>query len=176
MNIAAPRAGRHIVVTAGPTHEPIDPVRVIANRSSNVGVPPLARTTFPEGKLAPLSKGRGEDYGLGFDLLDGRLNARVVYFQGSERGRVTAPVAGVLRDTNVRVADALAGVRTAGTSMRAQYCRPWRRPSATRARHWGSSSDSTGTIQTPTPSSTRPCFSRIRPASCGPQARSAPNS
>jgi phosphopantothenoylcysteine decarboxylase / phosphopantothenate---cysteine ligase len=32
----APRrlAGRHILVTAGPTHEPIDPVRVIANRSS----------------------------------------------------------------------------------------------------------------------------------------------
>jgi phosphopantothenoylcysteine decarboxylase/phosphopantothenate--cysteine ligase len=27
-------AGRHVVVTAGPTHEPIDPVRVIANRSS----------------------------------------------------------------------------------------------------------------------------------------------
>ncbi len=27
-------AGRHIVVTAGPTHEPIDPVRYIANRSS----------------------------------------------------------------------------------------------------------------------------------------------
>jgi phosphopantothenoylcysteine decarboxylase/phosphopantothenate--cysteine ligase len=26
--------GRHIIVTAGPTHEPIDPVRVIANRSS----------------------------------------------------------------------------------------------------------------------------------------------
>jgi len=26
--------GRHVVVTAGPTHEPIDPVRVIANRSS----------------------------------------------------------------------------------------------------------------------------------------------
>jgi len=26
--------GKHIVITAGPTHEPIDPVRVIANRSS----------------------------------------------------------------------------------------------------------------------------------------------
>ena len=25
--------GKHILVTAGPTHEPIDPVRVIANRS-----------------------------------------------------------------------------------------------------------------------------------------------
>jgi phosphopantothenoylcysteine decarboxylase/phosphopantothenate--cysteine ligase len=27
-------AGQHILVTAGPTHEPIDPVRIIANRSS----------------------------------------------------------------------------------------------------------------------------------------------
>ena len=27
-------SGKHILVTAGPTHEPIDPVRVIANRSS----------------------------------------------------------------------------------------------------------------------------------------------
>ena len=27
-------SGKHIIVTAGPTHEPIDPVRVIANRSS----------------------------------------------------------------------------------------------------------------------------------------------
>ena len=27
-------AHKHILVTAGPTHEPIDPVRVIANRSS----------------------------------------------------------------------------------------------------------------------------------------------
>ncbi len=27
-------AGRHILITAGPTHEPIDPVRYIANRSS----------------------------------------------------------------------------------------------------------------------------------------------
>ncbi|MBW7055678.1 bifunctional phosphopantothenoylcysteine decarboxylase/phosphopantothenate--cysteine ligase CoaBC [Paracoccus bogoriensis] len=29
-----PLAGRHVVVTSGPTHEPIDPVRYIANRSS----------------------------------------------------------------------------------------------------------------------------------------------
>lgn len=31
---SAPLTGRHVIVTAGPTHEPIDPVRVIANRSS----------------------------------------------------------------------------------------------------------------------------------------------
>jgi phosphopantothenoylcysteine decarboxylase/phosphopantothenate--cysteine ligase len=29
-----PLSGRHVIVTAGPTQEPIDPVRVIANRSS----------------------------------------------------------------------------------------------------------------------------------------------
>ena len=27
-------AGRHVIVTSGPTHEPIDPVRYLANRSS----------------------------------------------------------------------------------------------------------------------------------------------
>jgi phosphopantothenoylcysteine decarboxylase/phosphopantothenate--cysteine ligase len=31
---ARPLAGRHILVTAGPTHEPIDPVRFLGNRSS----------------------------------------------------------------------------------------------------------------------------------------------
>jgi phosphopantothenoylcysteine decarboxylase/phosphopantothenate--cysteine ligase len=31
---SGPLTGRHVVVTAGPTQEPIDPVRVIANRSS----------------------------------------------------------------------------------------------------------------------------------------------
>lgn len=31
---AGPLGGRHVLVTSGPTHEPIDPVRYIANRSS----------------------------------------------------------------------------------------------------------------------------------------------
>jgi phosphopantothenoylcysteine decarboxylase / phosphopantothenate---cysteine ligase len=33
-NAARPLSGRRIVVTSGPTHEPLDPVRYIANRSS----------------------------------------------------------------------------------------------------------------------------------------------
>lgn len=32
--VEGPLAGRHVLVTSGPTHEPIDPVRYIANRSS----------------------------------------------------------------------------------------------------------------------------------------------
>jgi phosphopantothenoylcysteine decarboxylase/phosphopantothenate--cysteine ligase len=31
---ARPLTGRHVIVTSGPTHEPIDPVRYLANRSS----------------------------------------------------------------------------------------------------------------------------------------------
>ncbi len=34
LGVAGPLSGRHAVVTSGPTHEPIDPVRYIANRSS----------------------------------------------------------------------------------------------------------------------------------------------
>jgi phosphopantothenoylcysteine decarboxylase / phosphopantothenate---cysteine ligase len=34
LGTAGPLAGKHAIVTSGPTHEPIDPVRYIANRSS----------------------------------------------------------------------------------------------------------------------------------------------
>ncbi len=38
-----PMAGRHVIVTSGPTHEPIDPVRYIANRSSGAQGAAIAR-------------------------------------------------------------------------------------------------------------------------------------
>ncbi|MBF9029101.1 bifunctional phosphopantothenoylcysteine decarboxylase/phosphopantothenate--cysteine ligase CoaBC [Rhodobacterales bacterium HKCCE3408] len=34
LSVPGPLSGRHVLVTSGPTHEPIDPVRYIANRSS----------------------------------------------------------------------------------------------------------------------------------------------
>ncbi|MEL6241786.1 MAG: bifunctional phosphopantothenoylcysteine decarboxylase/phosphopantothenate--cysteine ligase CoaBC [Pseudomonadota bacterium] len=40
---AGPLAGRRIIVTSGPTHEPIDPVRYIANRSSGAQGTAIAR-------------------------------------------------------------------------------------------------------------------------------------
>ncbi len=40
---AGPLAGRHVIVTSGPTHEPIDPVRYIANRSSGAQGSAIAR-------------------------------------------------------------------------------------------------------------------------------------
>ncbi|MBL3568675.1 bifunctional phosphopantothenoylcysteine decarboxylase/phosphopantothenate synthase [Rhodovulum sulfidophilum] len=46
---AGPLAGRRIVVTSGPTHEPIDPVRYIANRSSGAQGTALARALMALG-------------------------------------------------------------------------------------------------------------------------------
>ncbi len=34
LRVVKPLSGRHVLVTSGPTHEPIDPVRYLANRSS----------------------------------------------------------------------------------------------------------------------------------------------
>ncbi len=55
-----PLAGRHVLLTSGPTHEPIDPVRYIANRSSGAQGAALgaalaalgARVTFVTGPAA----------------------------------------------------------------------------------------------------------------------------
>jgi phosphopantothenoylcysteine decarboxylase / phosphopantothenate---cysteine ligase len=57
---AGPLAGRHVLVTSGPTHEPIDPVRYIANRSSGAQGTAIAvamrdlgaRVTFVTGPAA----------------------------------------------------------------------------------------------------------------------------
>ena len=40
---AGPLSGKHVLVTSGPTHEPIDPVRYIANRSSGAQGTAIAR-------------------------------------------------------------------------------------------------------------------------------------
>lgn len=46
---AGPLAGKRIIVTSGPTHEPIDPVRYIANRSSGAQGTAVARALVAQG-------------------------------------------------------------------------------------------------------------------------------
>ena len=50
-------AGRHVLVTAGPTHEPIDPVRYIANRSSGKQGFAIAAAAAAEGARVTLVHG-----------------------------------------------------------------------------------------------------------------------
>ncbi|WP_166416990.1 bifunctional phosphopantothenoylcysteine decarboxylase/phosphopantothenate--cysteine ligase CoaBC [Cochlodiniinecator piscidefendens] len=47
--VDGPLAGKHILVTSGPTHEPIDPVRYIANRSSGAQGSAIARALLTLG-------------------------------------------------------------------------------------------------------------------------------
>ena len=50
-------AGKHLLITAGPTHEPIDPVRVIANRSSGRQGFAIARAAAEAGARVTLVSG-----------------------------------------------------------------------------------------------------------------------
>ena len=52
-----PLAGRHVIVTSGPTHEPIDPVRYIANRSSGKQGHAIARAAAELGARVTLVSG-----------------------------------------------------------------------------------------------------------------------
>ena len=52
-----PLAGRHVLVTAGPTHEPIDPVRYIANRSSGKQGYAIAAAAAAQGARVTLVSG-----------------------------------------------------------------------------------------------------------------------
>ncbi len=52
-----PLAGRHVLITSGPTHEPIDPVRYIANRSSGKQGHAIARAAAALGARVTLVTG-----------------------------------------------------------------------------------------------------------------------
>lgn len=52
-----PLAGRHVLITSGPTHEPIDPVRYIANRSSGRQGHALAAAAVAAGAQVTLVSG-----------------------------------------------------------------------------------------------------------------------
>jgi phosphopantothenoylcysteine decarboxylase / phosphopantothenate---cysteine ligase len=52
-----PLSGRHVVITSGPTHEPIDPVRYIANRSSGKQGHAIAAAAAAAGAMVTLISG-----------------------------------------------------------------------------------------------------------------------
>jgi phosphopantothenoylcysteine decarboxylase/phosphopantothenate--cysteine ligase len=52
-----PLAGRHVLITSGPTHEPLDPVRYIANRSSGKQGHAIARAAALAGARVTLVSG-----------------------------------------------------------------------------------------------------------------------
>jgi phosphopantothenoylcysteine decarboxylase/phosphopantothenate--cysteine ligase len=57
---AGPLSGRHVIVTSGPTREPVDPVRYIANRSSGAQGAALARALVGLGARVTFVTGPAE--------------------------------------------------------------------------------------------------------------------
>jgi phosphopantothenoylcysteine decarboxylase / phosphopantothenate---cysteine ligase len=57
LRTSRPLAGRHVLVTSGPTHEPIDPVRYIANRSSGKQGHAIAKAAAAYGARVTLVAG-----------------------------------------------------------------------------------------------------------------------
>ena len=55
--VRGPLSGRHVLVTSGPTHEPIDPVRYIANRSSGKQGAAIAAEAAAQGARVTLVSG-----------------------------------------------------------------------------------------------------------------------
>lgn len=96
-----PLAGRHALVTAGPTHEPIDPVRYLGNRSSGLQGYAIA------GALA-------------------RLGARVTLISGPTALSVPADVSGVRVETGVEMEQAVLAALPADIAVCAAAVADWR--------------------------------------------------
>lgn len=96
-----PLAGRHVLVTSGPTHEPIDPVRYIANRSSGAQGTAIAAA-----------------------LRD--LGATVTFVTGPALVPPPAGVVVVRVETAVQMADAVAAALPADAAVMAAAVADWR--------------------------------------------------
>ena len=96
-----PLKGRHVLVTSGPTHEPIDPVRYIANRSSGAQGSALAAA-----------------------LRD--LGARVSFITGPALVPPPAGVAVIAVETALEMADAVAAALPADAAVFAAAVADWR--------------------------------------------------
>ncbi len=83
---------------------------LIANWSTNIGIPTFTNKVLPYGLIPSPSKGEGSDYGIALDLLENRLSMKAVYFQTDSRGNTgSGGIDARYNQRNIRIADALQG-------------------------------------------------------------------
>jgi hypothetical protein len=83
---------------------------LIANWSTNIGIPTFTNKVLPYGLIPDPSKGQGSDYGISLDLLENRLSMKAVYFQTDSTGNTgSGGIDARYNQRNVRIADALQG-------------------------------------------------------------------
>jgi hypothetical protein len=64
-----------------------DWLSLLANHSTNIGVPTFFDKVFPNATIAAPSKGKGHDYGFSLDLFSGRLSLKAVKYTTSQEGQ-----------------------------------------------------------------------------------------
>jgi hypothetical protein len=74
---------------------------LIANESSNIGIPDFRRTVFPEGLNAAPSDGEGIDLGVAFNVLNNRISGRVVYYETKSIGEASGGRNGTVQMENI---------------------------------------------------------------------------
>ncbi len=83
---------------------------LIANWSTNIGIPTFTNKVLPFGLIPDPSKGQGSDYGISLDLLENRLSMKAVYFQTDSTGNTgSGGIDARYNQRNIRIADALQG-------------------------------------------------------------------
>jgi len=89
------------VRTTGLVYHATKNISLIANGSSNIGVPDFRWTIFPDGENAPPSKGKGVDLGVAFNFLENRINGRLVYFETESIGEASGGRNGTVQMENI---------------------------------------------------------------------------
>ncbi len=81
---------------------------LVANWSTNIGIPSFTSKVLPYGLTPDPSKGKGSDYGVSLDLFDNRLSMKAVYFQTKSTGNTgSGGIDARYNQRNIRIADAL---------------------------------------------------------------------
>ena len=84
-----------------------DNITAFANKSDNTGLPKFTQNLLPNSTTPPPSTGEGEDYGLHFELMEGRIFATVSYYETSAVGLTAFGTRGAVEDRQNRVLDAI---------------------------------------------------------------------
>ncbi len=84
-----------------------DTISVFANKSENSGLPQFNQNVLPDSTTPDPSNGESEDFGLHFELLEGKLFASVAYYESAASGLTAFGTRGAIENRNDRVLDAI---------------------------------------------------------------------
>lgn len=82
-------------------------ISIFANKSNNTGLPSLNQNVLPSSSTPEPSQGKGEDYGVYMDLMDGKFYITLSKYKTEAIGLTAFGTRGAVENRNNRVLDAL---------------------------------------------------------------------